>query len=116
MPASPENISAKCILDEVLPKLRAVEDLVNNTLSAVVTQAQTDEARQRNELLQQEFELEVTMIRMNLDHLTQRYASELREAATSGGNALLSLDRHEQFAIQSAHKLYERARALQTGG
>ena len=110
------HITAKCLLDDVLPKLKAVEDLANNTLSLLIAQATSDEVRQRHELLQQEFELEITMIRMNLDHLTARYAKELHEAATGSGNASLTLDRHEQFAIQSANTLYERARAIQTGG
>ncbi|MCP1364016.1 hypothetical protein BIS06_02025, partial [Halomonas sp. BBD48] len=63
----PNTITAKCILDDVLTKLKAVENLVNNTLSQLIAQAPSDETRIRNELLQQEFELEITMIRMNLD-------------------------------------------------
>ncbi|MCG7598635.1 hypothetical protein MHM84_02435 [Halomonas sp. McH1-25] len=111
----PNTITAKCILDDVLTKLKAVENLVNNTLSQLIAQAPSDETRIRNELLQQEFELEITMIRMNLDHLMDRYAQELHDAATGAGNAVLLLDRHEQFAIQSANALYQRARAIQTG-
>jgi hypothetical protein len=109
------HTTAKSILDDVLPKLKAVEDLVNNTLSTLIAQAQSNDVRHRNELLQQEFQLEITMIRMNLDHLVTRYAKELNDAAIGSGNASLKLDRHEQFAIQSAKALYERARAIQTG-
>ncbi|TDX30994.1 hypothetical protein DFO67_104259 [Modicisalibacter xianhensis] len=116
MLTSINHVTAKCLLDGVLPKLKAVEDLANNTLSQLIAQAPSDEARHRNELLQQEFALEITMIRLNLDHLTTRYAKELHDAATGNGNASLTLDRHEQLAIHSASTLYERARAIQTGG
>lgn len=109
------TLTAKCILDDVLPELNAVENLINNTLSQLIAQAPSDETRIRNELLQQEFELEITMIRMNLDHLTDRYAQELHNAATGNSNTKLSLDRHEQLAIQSAKALYKRARVIQTG-
>ena len=61
-----------------------------------------------------EFELELVMIRMNLDHLMKRYASELQDATAGGVNVALELDQHERLAIQSARKLYERARTLQT--
>ncbi|SFH44755.1 hypothetical protein [Modicisalibacter xianhensis] len=116
MLASIDHVTAKCLLDDVLPKLKAVEDLAYNTLSQLIAQATSDEVRQRHELLQQEFELEITMIRMNLDHLTTRYAKELHDAATGSGNVSLTLDRHEQLAIHSANTLYDRARAIQTGG
>jgi len=57
------------------------------------------------------------MIRMNLDHLLKRYAKETQNVADAGGNnvdAMLELDQHERFAIESARQLYKRVQAIQT--
>ncbi|WP_448128035.1 hypothetical protein [Salinicola sp. NYA28a] len=90
---------------------------MNDTLRVRVAKAGNDDERSHYQLLQQEFELEIMMINMNLEHLLQRYAQEIRNIAESDGSLtgpVLELDQHERFAIDSARKLYERARAIQT--
>ncbi|MFC4976086.1 hypothetical protein ACFPTY_16640 [Halomonas beimenensis] len=76
----------------------------------------TDEAEKaRLEELKIEFELEISMIRMNLEHLMQRYSQQLEDAAQgrhSEGNAVLTLDAHEAVAVESAWALYRRAQEL----
>ena len=54
MLASFDHVTVKCLLDDVLPKLKAVEDLANNTLSQLIAQATSDEVRQRHDLLHQD--------------------------------------------------------------
>ncbi|GHA84382.1 hypothetical protein [Modicisalibacter luteus] len=113
-----ERISARDIVYDVIPKLKATEKLTNNTLRDMIAEVENSDERNRCQLLQQEFELEIMMIQMNLDHLLKRYAQEIQTVAESGGNdagATLELDQHERFAIDSAKKLYERARAIQAG-
>ncbi|WP_087720962.1 hypothetical protein [Salinicola salarius] len=90
---------------------------MNNTLLVRAEKAGNDDERGHYQLLRQEFELEIMMIKMNLEHLLKRYAREIQDVADSDGNLtgpVLELDQHERFAIDSARKLYERARAIQT--
>lgn len=111
------RISARDIVYDIIPKLEATENLVSNTLHDMISGASDNDERNRLELLQQEFELEVMMIQMNLDHLLKRYAEEIQEVIDGEGNnpgAMLKLDHHERFAIESARKLYERAHEIQT--
>jgi hypothetical protein len=111
------RLSAHDLVHDLLPKLKTTKNLVNNTLRDRVAKADNDEDRSHYQLLQQEFELEIMMINMNLEHLLHRYAQEIQDITESDGNrtgATLTLDQHERFAIDSAKKLYERARAIQT--
>ncbi len=111
------NISAQELVHNVIPKLRATEKLVSDALLDMIKTTNDEEERNRRTLQQQEFELEVTMIRMNLDHLMERYAKEIQEVVDSADDrpgALLQLDQHERFAIESARQLYDRVQTIQT--
>lgn len=111
------KLFARDLVHDLIPKLKTTQNLVNDTLRVRVAKAGNDDERSHYQLLQQEFELEIMMINMNLEHLLQRYAQEIRNIAESDGSLtgpMLELDRHERFAIDSARKLYERARAIQT--
>lgn len=54
-----------------------MEGQINNTLEAVITASQSPAEKKRNENLKMEFELELTMIRMNLQQLLSRDQTEL---------------------------------------
>ena len=114
-----ERISAHDIVYDIIPKLKATESLVNNTLRDMIAEVDNFDEHSRYQLLQQEFELEIMMINMNLDHLLKRYAQEIQAVADSSGSnnagSMLELDQHERLAIDSAKKLYKRARAIQAG-
>jgi len=77
-----------------------------------------EEERQRLTILQDEFTLEMTMIRMNLEHLLKRYSDQL-EASSRGEqhfqSPILTMDDAEALAIDRAKRLYARAYQLQTG-
>ncbi|MCG7598629.1 hypothetical protein MHM84_02395 [Halomonas sp. McH1-25] len=113
-----DTISARDLVYEIIPKLTATEKLVNNTLHTTIAEFGNFSELSHYQLLKHEFELEIMMIHMNLDHLLKRYAQEIQAASGSGGReagAILELDQHERFAIDSAKKLYERACAIQAG-
>ena len=112
-----DRISARELVHDVIPKLRATEKLISDTLLDMIETASDEDERNRRTLQQQEFELEVTMIRMNLDHLLNRYAREIQnvvESADDRSGAILQLDQHERFAIESARQLYDRVQTIQT--
>lgn len=117
MSSQADTISAYDVAYDVLPKLKATENLISNTLNDMIQQSCSEEERNRLNLLQQEFELEIMMIRMNFSHLFKRYTEEIQEVIDADGNSpgvMLKLDQHERFAIESARQLYLRAHELQT--
>ncbi|GAB2798368.1 hypothetical protein GCM10027040_26300 [Halomonas shantousis] len=118
MPSAQSNLSARDLLHDVIPKLNATEKLVNDTLQAKLEESRTAEEHARALKQQQEFQLEITIIRMNLDHLLARYANELKQFTDTGSRhpgPMLKLDPHESVAINNARQLYTRVREIQTG-
>lgn len=102
---------------DVIPKLRATRHLIETILNERIKTCHDEEERQRLTVLQDEFMLEITMIRMNLEHLFKRYSDQLK-AASEGRqhftSPLLEMDDSESVAIESAKRLYRRAQELQT--
>lgn len=111
-----KSISAYEVMYDLIPRLNAMERQVNTTLEAMVTAKQSPAEKERTEKLKIEFELELTMIRINLQHLLSRYQSEL-EAVNHDerNNFILALDKHETVAVESAKALYDRLQRLQQG-
>ncbi|XKH60307.1 hypothetical protein LG290_00540 [Halomonas sediminis] len=109
------SISAYEVMYSLIPKLNTIEKQVKSTLAAPSAFTQDAAHQQRYQTLKSEFELELLMIRMNLEHLLQRYATEL-EAVTQGSrhDIYLTLDTHEATAIDRAKQLYQRIQAWQT--
>ena len=113
---SQKSISAHEVVYDLIPSLNALERQINNTLEAMITASQSPDDKHRNENLKIEFELELTMIRMNLQHLLSRYQTEL-EAVISDERQddMLALDQNETVAVESAKALYDRVQRLQQG-
>lgn len=111
------QIDARELMRDVLPKLRATRDLIDTTLKVRIEACHDEGERQRLTVLQDEFTLEMTMIRMNLEHLLKRYSEQL-ESASSGEQTftspILIMDDAEAMAIERAKRLYVRAHQLQT--
>ncbi|MCL7928575.1 hypothetical protein [Halomonas llamarensis] len=107
------NISAYEVIYDLIPKLNTMKKEVNTTLKVKGKTNQTAAQKARYESLQQEFELELMMIRLNLEHLLNRYETEL-EAVTQDKrrDVYLALDAHEATAVESARSLYQRLQAL----
>ncbi|GEK74043.1 MULTISPECIES: hypothetical protein [Halomonas] len=111
-----DTISVHDITHDLIPRFQATERLVDNTLQDHIERCANAAERVGLEELQAEFELKLTMIRMNLEHLMSRYAQQMKAARQGGGNsnASLTLDAHETVAVESARMLYRRAQELAT--
>ena len=111
------TISAREVINDLVPKLNAVEKQIKLTISAVVeASGAAPEQKERYAKLKAEFQLELTMIRMNLEHLLKRYRNELEAAMHDPRNdLLLSLDAYEATAVENAKQLYARVQRLQQG-
>ena len=120
MPESHTNaatIYSRDAVYDLIPKLKTTEHLVDSTLQGRITRCGDANEKARLQGLKVEFELEISMIRMNLEHLMRRYSRQLDEAAQDGASrqdAVLSLDAHEAVAIERVRTLYRRAQALAT--
>lgn len=111
------QIDARELTNNMLPKLKATQHLIDSTLQERIETCKNDLERQRLNQLQQEFELEMMMIRMNLEHFLKRYSEQIKAAAEGREqfkSPLLELDASESVAIESALRLYRRAQELQT--
>ena len=111
------SLSSSEVLDNLLPKLKATENFLHDTLSVKLECCAEPRERLRLANLQTEFELEIAMIRMNLAHLLRRYSEELVDvtgAREGKPDILLALDDHEAVAIKSIRRLYARTHELQT--
>lgn len=111
------SLSARELLEELVPKLKATEHFLGDTLGVKIQYSPDPREKRRLQNLKSELELELTMIRMNLGHLLKRYSRQLVEATDDPegkGDTLLALDEHEAVAIASIRRLYARSHALQT--
>lgn len=113
-----EQVGVEELMRDVLPKLQATRHLVDSTLSESIAACKDDEGEHERLIkLQDEFTLQMTMIRLNLDHLLKRCSEQLKAAAEgceSSKSLLIALDEAESVAIESAKRLYRRAQELQT--
>ncbi|MDP3534588.1 MAG: hypothetical protein Q8S08_04250 [Halomonas sp.] len=111
------TISAHEVVTGVIPKLNAVEEQIDLTIRSVTDTSQSPAHIERYTRLKAEFKLELTMIRMNLEHLLKRYRNELETVMNDPRqDVLLTLDAYEATAIENAKQLYRRVQALQTQG
>ncbi|APX92785.1 hypothetical protein BWR19_07490 [Halomonas sp. 1513] len=110
------RISVQELLHDLIPKLKATERFVDETLVMMIDQASPGDERARRQHQRQEFQLNLTMIRMNLGHLLKRHAHLLDGASDRGGvssGTMLELDEHERVALSSARELYTQTQAIQ---
>ncbi|MBZ0331721.1 hypothetical protein KZO25_15500 [Halomonas sp. ANAO-440] len=111
----PQKITLHEVLYEILPKLKAAEEMVQNTLLAIleVTEEPLEQARRREQ--QDAMELELFTIRLNIKHLLNRYSQDVQamgESEESGGaicdGPVLTQNDGEAQAIEKAKLLHER--------
>jgi hypothetical protein len=111
------TIPALEVVTELVPQLNTVEKQIEQTICTVLESSSSVASIERYTKLQAEFQLELSMIRMNLEHLLKRYRTELEAAMNDPRkDVLLTLDQHESVAVDSARALYQRVQALQTQG
>ncbi len=113
--SSVDTITAHELLYDLVPKLKSLETMVSDTLSARLMMTTDPEVRHQLKTFKTEFELERTMIRLNLKHLLRRHA-ELLEAVKNGSTSksgqTLQLDNHEATAVARVHQLHRKAQDL----
>jgi len=111
------TIPALEVVTELVPQLNAIEKQIELTICTVLESSSTAVPIERYTKLQAEFQLELAMIRMNLEHFLKRYHTELEAAMNDPRHdVLLTLNQHESVAVDSARVLYQRVQALQTQG
>lgn len=107
------TISALYVVKELIPKLDTVEKHVEQMINAVVGTNQLPTHIERYTKLQVEFQLELAMIRINLEQLLMRHHQELEIVKKDPcQDVLLTLDQHESVAVESAKQLYDRLQRL----
>ncbi|MFP4137065.1 MAG: hypothetical protein ACLFSR_01765 [Halomonas sp.] len=108
-----ETITAHELLYDLVPKLKATETTVSDTLTARLMMTTDPELRERLRTFKAEFELERAMIRMNLEHLLRLHAEAVEAERREGeGRHILPLDEHEATAVGRVRQLYRRAQEL----
>lgn len=109
-----DSICANELLNHLIPRLNALKKQINKSLLQMESSGQSPDDVTRAHHLKAEFELELTMIDLNLKHLFKRYRHEL-DAVAKGRqrDAVLTLDVHEATAIENVRALYHRVQTLQ---
>ncbi|MDI5922782.1 hypothetical protein QLQ86_18620 [Halomonas sp. LR5S13] len=110
-----ETITAHELLHDLMPQLKATESMVSDTLTVRLMMTTDPAVRERIKTFKTEFELERTMIRMNLEHLLRRHAEAVeaaRRSSTDDSSQTLPLDEHEATAVARVRQLYRRAQEL----
>ncbi|SDJ99864.1 MULTISPECIES: hypothetical protein [Halomonadaceae] len=109
------QITAHELLYDLVPKLKSTEELVYDVLTVRMQTTSDPEVHRLLKGFKTEFELEGTMIRMNLKNLLRRYADVL-EAVKSGRAGRdehpLMLDEYEAAAVARVRQLYRKAQQL----
>ncbi|MCE9682807.1 hypothetical protein [Halomonas alkalisoli] len=115
-----QRITLHEVVYDILPKLKAAEVMIDNTLLAILkaTEEPLEQARRRDQ--QDTMELELFTIRLNIKHLLTRYSQDMQamreseeNGAATGEGPVLTLDDGEAQAIEKAKMLHERLVAMQ---
>lgn len=114
MMQSNHTIPARDIVDDIMPKLASIQSFVDHSLSASIRRQDNADERRREENLKAELEMELTIIRMNIDHLIKRHDATLSRLGVSRQTCGpdVEIDKHEAAAIEHLKRLHHRIRTL----
>ena len=112
MKAASANVTSDQLINDVIPKLRTVEFILESKLKAAIQNSTDAQQQAKYQRQQQEFELELMMIQMNLDHLLSRYADIIKPEGRRAENTYLELDDSERVALSAIMNLYNKVSAL----
>ncbi|WP_458524981.1 hypothetical protein [Onishia taeanensis] len=114
MAIATESIPARDVVDDILPKLASLQSFVDHTLTNSIRQQNSPEQRRQEESLKNELEMELTIIRMNIDHLMKRYEATFSRLGVSRQvcSPSVELDQAEATAIERLRQLHQRTRRL----
>lgn len=115
---SDANLTLHELIYAVIPNLHRAEKLVLNTLESLIEAAENPlDIVKRNEQ-KHAFSLEVHRVRINLEHLLERYRADVDRVLRSGGEIegpVVAPDAQEADAIRSAIDIYLHVRSFQRG-
>lgn len=115
---SDANLTLHELIYAVIPNLHRAEKLVLNTLESLIEAAENPlDVVKRNEQ-KHAFSLEVHRVRINLEHLLERYRADVDRVLRSGGEIegpVVAPDAQEADAIRSAIDIYLHVRSFQRG-
>jgi hypothetical protein len=110
------SLSARKLVEDLVPKLKATERFIGDTLVVKIRYCPDPQEQVRLKGLRTEFEVGLSMIRMNLKSLLTRYSSEISMVMgdkEGQSDAQLALDAHEAVAIENIRRFYQRSQELQ---
>ncbi|UTD57259.1 hypothetical protein [Halomonas sp. MS1] len=115
---SDANLTLHELIYAVIPNLNRAEKLVLNTLESLIEVAENPlDVVKRNEQ-RHAFSLEVHRMRINIEHLLERYRADVDRVLRSGGEVkgpIVVPDALEADAIRSAIDIYLHVRSFQRG-
>jgi hypothetical protein len=107
---SQSSISSDELLSSVIPKLQAVENAVKAATLNKLSFLQDETEKSRLTEMRAEIEIEIMMIRLNLQHLMSRHPELVdTNGVAVGRSIMLTLSDDEQHALDRAKKLYQKA-------
>jgi len=107
------SVTSHELINDVIPKLKTVEFILDSKLAAAIEHSKDAQQKEKYQVYQQEFQLELMMIQMNLEHLLSRYANIIKPSdGTRGENTYLELDDSEQVALSAIINLYNKVSTL----
>lgn len=112
MSTASATVTSDQLINDVIPKLKTVEFILESKLKAAIQNSTDAQQKTKYERQQQEFELELMMIQMNLDHLLSRYADIIKPEGRRAENTYLELDDSERVALSAIMNLYSKVSAL----
>lgn len=112
MKSASATVTSEQLINDVIPKLKTVEFILESKLRAVIDNSTDAQKREKYQVYQQEFQLELMMIQMNLDHLLTRYADVIKPQGKRAENTYLELDDSERVALTAISNLYNKVKAL----
>lgn len=109
-----ETIAAREVIDDILPKLASIQSFVDHNLSTSIHQQDNADERKREENLKAELEMELTIIRMNIDNLIKRHDATISRLGVDrqAQDLKIDIDKHEAAAIEHLKRLHQRIRTL----
>ena len=99
----PQRISSKQLIHNLIPKLDLCEKTLASAIVRLSAKSESSDHKARVEALKSEYELELLMIKMNLEHLLARYEDVIKDKSQE--DMLIDLDDSERIAIAAAEQL-----------
>lgn len=106
------------LIYSIIPNFNTAEKLVNTTLDSLIEASTNPMDILKRTDQRQEFGLEIHRIRLNLEHLLNRYRAEVDDMLRYEGEhqgPVVEPDPQEALAIRSAVEIYQHVCAFQRG-